>query len=267
MLGSWAFVSPVGGTGKSVLCANLGMSFALTGKKVLVIDLCPDAPALDMLYGVSENVVYTMEDVGKERVPVADALLSVPVPAEKKSVPGELYLLPVHAGTVMDSREYRRAVAVCIRESAPDVALIDTDRTLYPLLYDIADGAFLVTTPEEHAVRAAEAFAFRAKKEKLPLSAQLLTRLPFRKEEMRRAIPPRDLIDRVGLPLAGIFPEERETDGMLFVGVKKAEKRDFVAASANLVGRMGGEPIPLLDGIAPEDISRTAYLSRGGYAG
>ena len=52
-----------GGTGKSMLAANLGTTLALQGHKVVLIDLDTGLRNLDLYLGIENNIVYDINAV------------------------------------------------------------------------------------------------------------------------------------------------------------------------------------------------------------
>lgn len=77
--------STISGEGKSFICANLGVSLALTGKKVVIIELDLRKPALSNIVNVSREVGITNYFIGDKeadeiikRTPVNDNLFVIP---------------------------------------------------------------------------------------------------------------------------------------------------------------------------------------------
>lgn len=58
-----AVVSGKGGVGKSTLACALGMQLAKQGKKILLIDADEGLSCLDIMLGVSENVLFNLSDI------------------------------------------------------------------------------------------------------------------------------------------------------------------------------------------------------------
>lgn len=75
-----------GGTGKTMVCANLGATLALEGHKVAVVDMDMGLRNLDLYLGLESNVVYDVNDVMNGVCRIKQALI------KDKSFPG-LYLM------------------------------------------------------------------------------------------------------------------------------------------------------------------------------
>ena len=139
--------SSKGGVGKST--AALGISHALSsmGHRVLLCDLDFGNACLDMLLGVQDSVMYTIQDVAKGRVPASEALLRIEEENQKKKIKkfrgiappgGEIWLLPSMAGGAgcipsfggedprVGEEAILRAVKTAALEASADFIIIDT---------------------------------------------------------------------------------------------------------------------------------------------
>lgn len=75
-----------GGTGKTMLTANLGATLVMAGHKVAVVDMDTGLRNLDLYLGLENNVVYDVNDVMQGVCRIKQALI------KDKSFPG-LYLM------------------------------------------------------------------------------------------------------------------------------------------------------------------------------
>ena len=69
-----AVVSGKGGVGKSTLACSLGMQLARQSKKILLIDADEGLSCIDIMLGVSENVVFNLSDVLNDRCDISAAI-------------------------------------------------------------------------------------------------------------------------------------------------------------------------------------------------
>ena len=75
----FAVVSGKGGVGKSTLTCGLGIQLAKQGKKVLLIDADEGLSCLDIMLGVTENMVFNLSDVLEDRCAAENAVYSSPM--------------------------------------------------------------------------------------------------------------------------------------------------------------------------------------------
>ena len=169
--------SSKGGVGKST--AALGISRALRdrGNKVLLVDLDFGNACLDMLLGVQDSVLYTIQDVALGRAAVENVPIKIeekpPVKRRKKAEiaqEGELWLLPSAAGGIgcvpsMGGESILGDFSVCcIVTNAcellkADFVVIDTGAGVNSAVYaaaTLADTALVVTGQTPVALRSAQ---------------------------------------------------------------------------------------------------------------
>lgn len=85
----FAILSGKGGTGKSTVSVGLGLSYAAKGQKVLLIDLDEGLRCLDLMTGVTEELVFDLADLLEGR-PLADGIYST-------ALSENLFLIPAPA--------------------------------------------------------------------------------------------------------------------------------------------------------------------------
>lgn len=68
-----------GGVGKSTVSFYTGLTLALRGRKVLIIELDTGLRSLDVIAGISEQTVYHLGDVTAGRVKPSEAIVSSPL--------------------------------------------------------------------------------------------------------------------------------------------------------------------------------------------
>lgn len=249
-------VSAEGGVGKSTLCASLAFDLARRGKRVLLVDLTPAAPALDALLGVDESVVYTVKDVAEKAVSPNKVLISF-----ENSPKENILLAPLVPSAMEGGENVAQAVCSLTEAARADVTLVDASVSLYPSLFPVSDERILVTDTREISLRAAEAFV-QAHASCAPPSAFLLTRAPRVRERILKDEPLLDIIDRLSLSLLGVLPySELVRDGGLLTG-KRHAKEPFVRAVGNVAERLLGNAVPLLRGIKLEGMSRRFFIER-----
>lgn len=236
MLGAWSIVHGTDKTPGAVFAAALAERLAAHGKRVLLFELSPSAPALDILLGVSERVVYTLADL--PRISPEDAALTVRE---------NLCFIPLGVGEAADSAQIRTAVSAM----TPDVVLFSAERASLALAREVSDGVLLLTDASPIGLRAASALAENGDFDGFVLGDFVPTREWVKKTPSLIA-----LADMLGLPLFGILPRIDPNNTYETMG------KDFLSAVENMAGRLSGESIPLLRGIPIEGMRRRTFFER-----
>ena len=117
--------SPLPGDGKSTLTANLAVSIANSGKRVLAIDCDFHRPMLSKLFGKSKECQFGLGAVIAGRAEASDAILATDVP--------NLFLLPAHEkpanpSELLTTREFEDLLASL--KGSYDFVLVDTPPVL-----------------------------------------------------------------------------------------------------------------------------------------
>lgn len=199
-----AVVSGKGGTGKTSFTAGVGTALSLAGKKVLCLDCDIGLRNLDLALGLSDRALMDFSDVAQGRCSLRDAVVEHP------QLPGlSLLTAPVR------SRGYpvsQRQMAALLREIRRhyDYCLLDAPAGLgvgFDLATVAADRAIVVTTADNSSLRDAQHTV-------MELNDYGPGRLHLVVNRVRRRVLTRmhatidDAIDRAGLPLLGVVPED-----------------------------------------------------------
>jgi len=143
------FTSGKGGVGKSILALNIAVAMAQNGNRVCLLDANPGLSNIDLLCGL--NCYWNFGHVLTGAKSLGDVILKGP--AGINILPGASGLLELGASQAL-------AEQVAMLETAYDVLVVDTGTGLNETarrFADVADIAFLVTTPEPTAI--ADAYA------------------------------------------------------------------------------------------------------------
>ncbi len=199
-----AILSGKGGTGKTSLCAGLGEALAVQGKNVLCIDCDIGLRNLDIALGLSQEGALSFTEVFPGGYPLEAAachpvyptlrFLTAPMncPADKIDPAGFCQLL-----------QQARAQFDYILLDAP--AGIETG---FSLAARFADRVVLVTGPEPAAVRDAGR-AGQVLEQMGKRDVRLIVNRITPKIAAQLNITVDDIMDRTGLPLLGVVPEDR----------------------------------------------------------
>ena len=233
MLGVWSVLDESRDRVGARLILSLAERLASQEKRVLVFELCPQRPTLDILFGMDEKVVYTLADVGE--VKPDRVLLSA-----RKNI----FFVPSITDLACKDT-LGDAIGACIAEVKPDVALILFERAVYEPVRAISDGVLLLTDPSAASLRASTAFA-----EKFPVTGWLLSDFT----SVRQSLSARALSDMLCAPLIGILPR-LDGDNTYCIA-----RKDFLFAVRNIAARLSGQNVPLLCGLSGKRSYNKAFL-------
>ncbi len=239
-----AVVSGKGGTGKTSLAAGVGTALAQSGAKVLCVDCDIGLRNLDLALGLTDRALMDFSDVALSRCSLADAVVAHP------GVPG-LYLLtaPVRMrGPAVTEADMRKLLDEIRREF--DYCLLDAPAGLglgFRLAVCGADRCVVVTTQDASSLRDAQHTVMELKgfgSGRLHLVVNRVRKKLL--HSMHATID--DAMDKAGLPLIGVVPEDDELTLSLNQGVPLLLASHSGAASAykNIAIRLRGGRAPLL---------------------
>ncbi len=230
-----------GGVGKSTVSAILAKSFAQRGEKVLVIDSDTGLGALDILFCVSEQVVNSWADIIGNDCDISNATLKISE---------NLFLIPsprFFDGDIPDDI-FKNIVQQI--ESEYDIIIIDAsagiDDNLKRCSY-ACDRAIFVATADEISVRCAYSAAIEAQKYGISSDdIRLVINRYVKKAALKSKLLNIDgVIDKTGICLLGILPEDKNVPFMSVTNVPPSSKSVFVAAINRIADRIQGKNVPL----------------------
>ncbi len=259
--------SSKGGVGKSTAALGIATALVRKGRKVLIADLDFANACLDILTGVQDSVLCTLQDLARERAAAKDALVRIDIPHKKakrfsKSVPvraGELWLLPSSVGAVdgefFNDFSYAQNMCRGIKEASEligaDFIILDTGAGINDgtaIAATFAESALVVTGQMPVAVRAAQSTAERL----LSLGVRDIRLLvnSFDAKGVLGGAHRRGLftvIDESHIPLAGVIPYDY---GLLLSHEGLAGALDAAdTAFDNIASRLEGNNVPIFTGI------------------
>ena len=199
-----AVVSGKGGTGKTSFTAGVGEALALSGRRVLCLDCDVGLRNLDLALGLSDRALMDFSDVAQGRCSLESAVVEHP------RLPG-LFLLTAPVRTRgRPVTETQMADLLAEVRKRYDFCLLDAPAGLgtgFLLATASADRAVVVTTTDPSSLRDAQHTVMeldRFGSGKLHLVVNRVRKKLLR--SMHATID--DAIDKAGLPLIGVVPED-----------------------------------------------------------
>ncbi|MBE6995719.1 MAG: septum site-determining protein MinD [Ruminococcaceae bacterium] len=240
-----AVVSGKGGTGKTSFTAGVGAALARSGKRVLCIDCDVGLRNLDLALGVSDRALMDFSDVAQDRCPLDAAVVEQPL------LPG-LFLLtaPVRMRGRPVTEEQMAALLDAVRAQF-DYCLLDAPAGLglgFRLATCAADRVVVVTTSDASSLRDAQHTVTELHhfgSGTLHLVVNRVRKKLLR--SMHATID--DAIDKAGLPLIGVVPEDDALPLSLNRGLPLLltdSQSSAALAYRNIAARIHGGRVPLL---------------------
>lgn len=240
-----AVVSGKGGTGKTSLTAGVGAALALSGKKVLCIDCDIGLRNLDLALGLTDRTFMDFSDVAQGRCSLEAA--AVDHPGLKN-----LFLLtaPVRSRGRPVTEAQMSALTAEARKQF-DYCLLDAPAGLgtgFLLATATADRCVVVTTADASSLRDAQHTVMELNHFQAGTLHLVVNRV---RKKMLRSMHATidDAIDKAGLPLIGVVPEDDAIPLALNQGtpLQLSNPQSHAAfAYRNIATRLQGGKVPLL---------------------
>lgn len=235
-----------GGVGKTTATANLGISLASLGKKVVVIDADIGLRNLDVIMGLENRIVYDLVDIVEGRSKLRQGMIK-----HKKFQ--ELFLIP--AAQTRDKMAVSPADMVKLTDELRedfDYVLIDSPAGIergFRNALEPADEVLIVTNPEVSAVRDADRIIGLIEAADKGPGKLIINRLKtdlVRKGEM---LSSDDVFDILGLTIIGIIPEDELVLSASNSGIPVTLNMDSKAGMAfnHVARRLTGEDVPFMN--------------------
>ncbi|GCE64105.1 septum site-determining protein MinD [cyanobiont of Ornithocercus magnificus] len=241
-----------GGVGKTTLTANLGIALAKEGQRTVVLDADFGLRNLDLLLGLENRIVYTIQEVLTENCRLDQALV------KHKQEPN-LVLLPAGNPRMLEwlkPKDMQRVIAML--SECFNYVLIDCPAGIEDGFKNAASAAreaVIVTTPEISAVRDADRVVGLLNSYGVKPVQLVLNRLRPRMIASRDMLTVDDVIDILALPLLGLVLEDEQ----VIVSTNRGEPialnvklSSTAKAYLNIARRLQGEEVPLVNPIHGE---------------
>lgn len=242
--GCIAVVSGKGGTGKTSLTAGVGCGLAQRGRRVLCIDCDAGLRNLDLALGMTDRALMDYSDVVSGRCSLTDAAVPHPhLPAL------DLLTAPALCRGAPTAENGFRLLLLEARRLY-DYVLMDAPAGLgsgFRLAVCGADRCVVVTTQDASALRDAQHTVMELHRFG-PGRLHLVVNRIQKKLMRRMHTTIDDAMDRAGLPLLGLVPEDSALPLSLERGQPLVLTASGGAAAAyrNIAARLDGERPPLM---------------------
>jgi len=234
-----------GGVGKTTSTANLGVSLALMGKRVVVMDGDIGLRNLDVIMGLENRIIYDVVDVAEGVCRLRQALVR-----DKKL--SELYLLPAAQTRDKSSLSPNDVIQICgqIVEKF-DFILIDSPAGIEQGFRNAiapAEEVIIVVTPEVSAVRDADRVIGLLEERRGVTVKLLINRVDSAMVKRKEMLNTDDVVEILAIELLGIIPEDENIIVSTNHGTPIAhnEKLRVSRAYHNTARRLLGEDVPFL---------------------
>lgn len=231
-----------GGTGKSTVTAGLGAALVRRGNRVLVVDCDAGMRGIDLMLGVSGELVFDAADIVNGNCPPTSAIYPC------KTVP-ELYILPAPQNVRDELSPYIMKQLVSVLEKYYDHVLIDCPAGVgsgFRAASAAASRAILVANAEPLSLRGCDKVRQSLVNISVPEIRLIINR--FNEGKFRAAGAFEDLdavIDKAGARLLGIVPEDNCAAASAQKGKPIEGRMKAVYAFDRIAARLDGVDIPL----------------------
>ncbi|MCY4018605.1 MAG: septum site-determining protein MinD [Chloroflexi bacterium] len=235
-----------GGVGKTTATANIGISLANLGKKVVVIDADIGLRNLDVIMGLENRIVYDLVDVVEGRAKLRQAMIK-----HKKFE--DLFLIP--AAQTRDKMAVSPKDMVELTDKLredQDYVIIDSPAGIergFRNALEPADEVLVVTNPEVSAVRDADRIIGLIEAADKGPGRLIINRLKAEMVSKGEMLSADDVFDILSLEIIGIIPEDEFVLSASNSGVPVTLNEGSRAGMAfrNVARRIAGEDVPFMN--------------------
>ena len=227
-----------GGVGKSSLTVGLCRALAARGRRVLAVDCDLGLRSLDLLFQAGDALVFDWGDVLRGSCDAQQALVDA----------GGISLLAAPLQESADFTADGMRAMIGNYEDDFDFILIDAPAGVvgeFSLAAAMADSALVVATADSVCLRSAGRAADCLRAAGVADLRLILNRFHRLAVENSFLTNVDDAIDRVGVQLIGIVPEDPEVTFRLPKGEPLPKKNPAKRAFERIAARIEGESIPL----------------------
>ena len=258
------FSSLKGGVGKSTAACLVASALAGDGYKTLLVDLDFRSRSLDLILGVSDSVVFTLDDYLLGRCDIDSLLIPITdyIAPTKTGIGGSLLLCAAPSEEVFESGaedmydKIPEALSRLCEESGADYVICDTgaDSRIPGIVADeFATLALIVSEQSRTSLRAAETTAANLMRGITMREVRLVINnfdIKVARRGGRAGIL--EMIDGCAVKCIGVIPMDPSLAEMQDAGRMPSKNSGVSLAAANIARRIQGIQTPLFSGMKKE---------------
>ena len=216
-----------GGTGKSTFAANIGLTLAYMGKRVILLDMNMGMRDLDLYLGVQNEAIFDVYDVIMRTCEPRDAIIH-------SNFVDKLAIIPAHQGgnwidisraDIDELMEHLKSeYDIVIMDGAPGIS------RAVDLCHSSADEVIIVTTPDYSAIRDADAIEDRLIKNEIMNRHYVLNRVMPVSDDLGCGPSLVEIDLRFRSQLLGVIMEDENIRASCNIGIPIVAKRDTYIA-------------------------------------
>ena len=216
-----------GGTGKSIFAANIGLTLAYMGKRVILLDMNMGMRDLDLYLGVQNEAIFDVYDVIMRTCEPRDAIIH-------SNFVDKLAIIPAHQGgnwieisraDIDELMEHLKSeYDIVIMDGAPGIS------RAVDLCHSSADEVIIVTTPDYSAIRDADAIEDRLIKNEIMNRHYVLNRVMPVSDDLGCGPSLVEIDLRFRSQLLGVIMEDENIRASCNIGIPIVAKRDTYIA-------------------------------------
>lgn len=227
-----------GGTGKSSFTVGVGRALARLGFKVLAADCDIGLRSLDILLGVSSQVVFDWGDLLLERCSAEQAIINADI--DFLAAPRSYYdeFTPEAVSSLFKSLSDKY-----------DYILLDSPAGIdrgFSLAAAGADRAIVVTTPDSVCVRSCSMAFSELNKLKIEDTRLVINMFEVKPVCKNKLLNIDKCIDETGVQLLGVVPRDANIGFSSVTGTSPREFAPSTLAFNRIAKRISGQRVPLV---------------------
>lgn len=216
-----------GGTGKTMLAANLGTALALQGHKVALVDMDTGLRNLDLYVGLENNIVYDASDVLTGLCRIKQALIRVKpyenlflMAASPQKPTGEV--TPLHVKVLCDKLKASFDFVIVDAPAGIDDGLV--------VATGGCDMAIIVVTPDYASMRNSEMVESVITQQGIENKCYVVNRINLKLIREGKAPPFEELTKNIREKIIGIIQDDEEIQISVNKGEPIVARRDTYAS-------------------------------------